>query len=61
MQLGEILIRKKLISQTQLEQTLALIESTDKQLGELLLDNGEIFGTQLKEALNELYWRNNGF
>jgi hypothetical protein len=61
MKLGAILVRKKLISQTRLDQTLALTAATNKKLGELLLDNGQISDTHLKEALNEQYWRIHGF
>ncbi|BBC26850.1 hypothetical protein [Pseudanabaena sp. ABRG5-3] len=61
MKLGTILVRKKLISQAQLDQDLNLVDVTGKRLGELLLDKGEISDSQLKDALNEQYWRKNGF
>lgn len=61
MKLGMILVHKKLISQNQLERGLEIIETTDKRLGELLLENGEISNSQLQEALKEQYWRKRGF
>ena len=61
MKLGTILVRRKLISQNQLDRGLDLIEITGKRIGELLLENGEVSNPQLQEALKEQYWRNNGF
>ena len=61
MQLGQILIRKKLISDHQLEQTIGEQISCPTKLGELLIKNHLIDTAQLEIALKEQYWRRNGF
>lgn len=61
MQLGELLVQKKLISQDQLSQVLATQPSTHRRLGELLLERSLISSETLSNALKEQYWRNNGF
>ncbi|PSB10412.1 hypothetical protein C7B61_12035 [filamentous cyanobacterium CCP1] len=61
MKLGELLVRKKLISQEQLNQALELQASMHCQLGELLVDRSLISAEHLTRALQEQYWRNNGF
>ena len=59
--LGKILIRKNLISCSQLEQAIALQYSSSQKLGELLMMQGLIQERELEEALKEQYWRRNGF
>jgi hypothetical protein len=61
MKLGELLIRKKLISQEQLNQALELQASMQCRLGELLVERSLISIDNLTRALQEQYWRNNGF
>ncbi len=61
MKLGEILLRKKLISSRQLDEAINLQNSKQTMLGEILLQQGLIVNEQLNIALQEQYWRNNGF
>ncbi|NJR60513.1 MAG: hypothetical protein HC769_17755 [Cyanobacteria bacterium CRU_2_1] len=61
MKLGELLVRKRLISQAQLEQSLAWQASNHQMLGDLLLEQSLISPDDLCKALQEQYWRNNGF
>lgn len=61
MLLGQILLRKKLISPSQLEQAIRLQEWTRNKLGELLLQEGFLAQDQLELALKEQYWRENGY
>lgn len=61
MKLGEILIRKKLVSQEQLEPIIIKQSQTRKRLGEILLERSLISPDDLMTALREQYWRNNGF
>ncbi len=61
MQLGNILVRKKLISSEQLNQALGMQLEVPHQLGEILLKLGCIQRQELESALLEQYWRKNGF
>ena len=61
MLLGEILIRKSLITDQQLNSVLTEQEQKQKKLGELLLDVGLISNEDLERSLQEQYWRNNGY
>jgi len=61
MKLGQLLIRKQLISYQQLELVLLLQQENHKKLGELLLEKGLICQEKLNIALKEQYWRKNGF
>ncbi len=61
MKLGEILIRKQLISSPELEQVISSQLQKEKKLGELLLENQMINSDDLNNALQEQYWRNHGF
>ncbi|BFM38738.1 hypothetical protein [Synechocystis sp. LKSZ1] len=58
--LGQILIRKKLISEYQLLEAVELQHSYRLKLGELLVRCGYIAPTQLEEALREQQWRRQG-
>ena len=61
MKLGEILLYKKLISASQLEQALNLQCLFPQKLGELLVSKGWIQPEDLNLALKEQYWRQNGY
>ncbi|NET44727.1 MAG: hypothetical protein F6K15_23840 [Okeania sp. SIO2B3] len=61
MKIGEILIRRQLISQVQLNQAIDLHTSLHMKLGELLMFQGLIQPQNLEEALKEQYWRQNGY
>ncbi|EAW36320.1 hypothetical protein [Lyngbya sp. PCC 8106] len=61
MKLGEILLKKKLISSTQLEQALNLQCLYSEKLGELLINKGWLQSHDLDKALREQYWRQQGF
>lgn len=61
MKIGEILIRRKLISQAQLDQAIGIQTSCRQKLGELLMFEGSIQPDDLEEALREQYWRQHGY
>ena len=61
MKLGQILIRKRLISPSQLEQTLTLQSEYSQKLGQLLVGQGLIREEDLQRAIREQTWRQNGF
>ena len=61
MKIGEILIRRQLISQVQLNQAIDIQTSLHMKLGELLMLQGLIQAQNLEEALKEQYWRQNGY
>lgn len=61
MKLGEILLHRKLISASQLEQALNLQYSFPQKLGELLVSKGWIQPEDLNQALKEQYWRQKGY
>ena len=61
MLLGEILIRKNLITCQQLSSILTQQEKNRKKVGELLLDLRLIAAEELEKALQEQYWRRNGY
>lgn len=61
MKIGEILIRRKLISQAQLDQAIEIQTSCCQKLGELLMFQGSIHQNDLEEALKEQYWRQHGY
>lgn len=61
MKLGEILIRRNIISSQQLQQALKAQDSRNKKIGEILVREGFIEPQQLQEAILEQYWRNKGF
>ncbi len=61
MKLGEILLKKKLISLDQLEQALNLQCLYSKKLGELLINKGWLQPHDLYQALQEQHWRKQGF
>jgi hypothetical protein len=54
-------MRKKLISFSQLEQTLTLQSSSSQKLGQLMVMQGLIAEEELQLAMKEQYWRHNGF
>lgn len=61
MKIGEILMRRQLISQFQLAVALKIRVSYRQKLGELLLFKGWIQQYDLEVALMEQYWRQNGY
>ena len=61
MKLGEILVRKRLLSQSQLEHMIVAQSSTNQKLGELLVEHGVIDPQALEQALEEQSWRSHGF
>jgi hypothetical protein len=62
MRLGEILVRKGLISPLQLEGAVTTQDKNGKRqkLGELLIFQGLISTRQLKDSLLEQQWRQQG-
>ncbi|WP_293086590.1 hypothetical protein [Okeania sp. SIO3B5] len=61
MKIGEILIRRQLISEAQLNQAIDIQASCCQKIGELLLFQGWIREDDLESALREQYWRDNGY
>ncbi len=61
MKIGEILLRKKLLSGQQLSKLLTEQQSASRKLGELLLERGIISQTDLVAVLQEQQWRRDGF
>ena len=61
MKIGEILLRRKLISQAQLNQAIEIQASCRQKLGELLMFEGSIQKVDLEVALREQYWRQHGY
>ena len=61
MRLGEILIKRQLISQTQLEQFLNQYPSPSRKLGEWLVESHLISSQERADALREQYWRRKGY
>jgi hypothetical protein len=61
MKIGEILLRKKLLSGQQLSNLLIEQQSVSRKLGELLLDKRIISETDLVMILQEQQWRRKGF
>lgn len=59
--LGNVLIQKKLITWKQLHRVLPKHSETKRCLGQLLVEAGYISGGQLESALEEQYWRQNGY
>ncbi|NEP51083.1 MAG: hypothetical protein F6K65_20720 [Moorea sp. SIO3C2] len=61
MQLGKILVHKRLISPIQLKTALEIQSLTGIKLGEILVTKELIESQDLEQALLEQYWRKNGF
>lgn len=61
MKLGQILLRKQLISETALLEILNTKMASKNRLGEVLINRKLITESQLQEALQEQYWRRHGF
>ncbi len=61
MKLGQILLKRRWISPIDLENAIDLQTSHRQKLGELLIGRGVIANDQLEQALQEQYWRKNGF
>jgi len=59
--LGQILLRKRYITPTQLETAIAQQKNCSFKLGELLIQQGFLQSSQLEEALKEQNWRQKGF
>jgi len=58
--LGQILLRKRYITLTQLEIAIAQQRNCSLKLGELLIQQGFLHPSQLEEALKEQTWRQKG-
>ncbi len=61
MKLGEILVKNHHIAPMDLEQAIARQGKSHRLLGEFLMHQGLIDDVQLKTALQEQYWRRQGF
>ena len=59
--LGQILLRKRYITPTQLETAISQQKNCSLKLGELLIQQGFLHSSQLEEALKEQNWRQKGF
>ena len=47
--------------QVELEETISEAEKSDRPLGEILLERGLLAEAQLQKALQEQYWRQQGY
>lgn len=56
--IGEILVKKGLVSSREIEAALVEQPASGKKLGEILVAKGVISEVQLKRALQEQYWQN---
>ena len=64
MKLGEILVHKGLVSQSNLEQVIKMQSATpptNQKIGELLVNYGMINTSVLEQVLREQHWRKKGF
>ncbi len=55
---GEVLVQKGIISQTQLQQALLVQQQNSQKLGEILLQQNLVSQAQLRQALNKQRWHN---
>ena len=55
---GEVLLHKGLITQTQLSEVLAIQKISHQKLGKILVQQGLVSSSQLHQALREQAWRN---
>lgn len=56
--IGEVFLKKGLITQVQLEEALSVQRDSSKKLGDVLIEKGLITRKQLEEALSSQYWHN---
>lgn len=59
--IGELLVRKKLITYHQLQMCLELQRIHRQKLGEIFVEKNLLSLEQLEKLLKEQYWRNAGF
>ncbi len=59
--IGDILLKRQLITPAQLKCALSQQTIQERRLGEILIDLGLISPNELENALQEQYWRRNGF
>ncbi len=59
--IGQLLVHKKLISSTDLDEGLAVQNVTGKKLGEILVQRNLVPQPELERILQEQHWRNAGF
>ncbi len=58
--LGQLLVERKILKQSNLKNILAIEDSSNKRLGEIVLEKYDLSEDQLKEVLIELYIRRKG-
>ncbi|AFZ11030.1 Peptidase M23 [Crinalium epipsammum PCC 9333] len=56
--IGEVFLKKGLITQAQLEEVLAAQRDSGKKVGDILIQKGLITRKQLDQALTSQYWQN---
>ncbi|NEQ75215.1 MAG: hypothetical protein F6K24_23305 [Okeania sp. SIO2D1] len=63
MKIGEILIRRQLISSAQLKEVIEIQTASSQKLGELMMFKDWIWieKKDLEAALKKQYWRKNGY
>jgi UDP-glucose 4-epimerase len=59
--LGELLVRKKAITRSQLRECLAIQRQTKQKLGEIIIQKRLLSPQQLRLFLKEQHWRNFGY
>lgn len=56
--IGEVFLKKGLITQAQLEEVLVLQRDSGKKVGDILIQKGLITRKQLEQSLTSQYWQN---
>jgi hypothetical protein len=59
--LGELLVKKKVLTRSQLRECLAMQRQTQQKLGEIILQKRLLSPRQLNVMLKEQHWRNFGY
>ncbi|PSB04822.1 hypothetical protein [Merismopedia glauca] len=59
--LGELLVRKKVITRSQLRECLAVQRQTKQKLGEIILEKRLLSAQEISLILKEQHWRNLGY
>lgn len=59
--LGQLLVQKKMLKPSELEECLQVQQDCSQKLGEILVQKNLVSETILEKTLKEQYWRNTGF
>jgi UDP-glucose 4-epimerase len=59
--IGELLVRKRVITRSQLRECLAIQRQTKQKLGQIILEKRLLSPKELSLFLKEQHWRNFGY